>query len=185
MGKHAIEVLERAYELYMVQQTPHHKAVAMLRQEFGTFSSGTLTKWSHDEGLDWAGRYAKYRLALEREADKHRARDITPIATAIQEIREDTYQQLRIILKLGEMDENGNTKNPIDSKNIGKVLEAFVKLADLEMKRVGNGRKNQIAVVQVVMVIFDVIEKTPGVGPVFAAHRQQITDAIFEEMKDE
>lgn len=185
MGKHAIEVQERAYELYMVERRPFSQVVQMLRGEFGVFSGGTLTKWSHDPRLDWDGRYAEYRLALEKAADKKRVKEITPIATAIQEIREDTYQQLRIILKLGEADENGNVKSPIDAKNIGKVLEAFVKLADLEIRKVGDGRRNQVPIIQVVQVIFDVIEKTPGVGPVFAAHRQHITEAIFEEIKGE
>jgi hypothetical protein len=185
LGKHSVEVQERAYDLYMVQRTPFHRVVQMLRDEFGSFSSGTLTKWSHDADLDWDGRYAEYRLRVAQEADKRRVKDITPIATAIQEIREDTYQQLRIILQLGEPDKDGNVKSPIDSKNLGKVLEAFVKLADLEMRRIGDGRRNQVGVVQVITVIFDVIEKTPGVGPVFAAHRQQITEAIFEEIKSE
>lgn len=185
MGRHGVEVQERAYDLYMVQRMPFRQVVQALRAEYGTFSGGTLTKWSHDPALDWDGRYAEYRLALEKKADKLRVKEITPIATAIQEIREDTYQQLRLILKLGEVDENGNTKNPIDSKNLGKVLEAFVKLADLEIKKIGDGRKNQVAVIQVITVIFDVIEKTPGLGPVFSAHRQQITEAIFEEIKSE
>lgn len=183
MGKHPLAVQERAYELYMVQRLPFQRVVQMLRSEFGSFSGGTLTKWSHDERLDWDGRYAEYRLQVAKEADKKRVKEITPIATAIQEIREDTYQQLKTILKLGEPDENGDVRNPIDSKNLGQVLQAFTRLVDLEMRRVGDGKTPQVGVVQVINVIFQVIEKTPGVGPVFSAHRKEIAEAVFEEIE--
>ncbi len=185
MGKHGLEVQEKAYEMYMVQRMAFHRVVEALRREYGTFSSGTLTKWSHDPALDWNGRYAEYRLQVAKEADKKRVTEITPIATCIQEIREDTYQQLKAILKLGQTDKDGKPIFPIDAKNLGQVLQGFTKLVDLELRKVGDGSAQKFGVAQVINVIFTVIERTEGVGPVFTAHRKEIAEAIFEEIKGE
>lgn len=185
MGKHPVEVQERAYDLYMVKQTPFSRVVEMLRTEYGSFASGTLTKWAHDPNLNWAGRYAEYRLAVAKAADAARVKEITPILTAIQEIREATYQQLRTILLLGQTDKDGNPVALITPNNVAKIVQAFTQLADLELRKTGGGRGNSAGIEQVINVIIAVIERTPNVGPVFAAHRGEIVDAVFKEIEAE
>jgi hypothetical protein len=184
MGKHPVEVQERAYELHMVQQIPYQKVVKILKEEFGSFAWGTLVKWRHNTDLDWEGRYREYCKNVAAATDKALVKKITPITTCIQEIREDTYQQLKTLLTLGLQDKDGYPVPIIDAKNLGQVLQGFTRLVDLEMRRMGDGKTQQAGIVQVINVIFTVIENTPGVGPVFKAHRKQITDAVYEEIKE-
>lgn len=173
MAKYGAEATEKAYELYMIQQLPMKDVVRKMKEDYPVFGMSTLSKWREDKTLDWTGRYDKHRKELAAKSDKALVKQITPIATAIQEIREQTYQQIIAILNSG--------KSPINEKNFGMVLQAFVKLADLETRKTGGGKETPVK--DVISVIFMVLEKSPAFGPVFQAHKNEIVDAIYEEIE--
>jgi hypothetical protein len=176
------EVQERAYELLMIQGMPCAEVVRTIRQTCPKFSHTQLYRWKNDMRLDWEGRAERHRRQIAEAHDAERLKQLTPIMTTIQTIREETYKRLLEILQL--RDENGKPVNPIDSKNIGQVMKAYVQLVNLEMQMTGGGTERRASIEQVIGVIFMAIERTPNVGPVFAAHRQEITDAVFEIIDD-
>jgi len=176
------DVQERAYEMLMIEGKPCAEVVRRIRETCPKFSHTQLYRWKHDKALDWDGRAERYRREIAEKSDAERLKNITPIMTAVQTIREETYLRLIDLFKL--KDKDGNPTNPIDAKNIGQVMKAFVQLADMEMRRFGAGSGRQASVEQVIQVIFMAIERTPNVGPVFAAHRQEITDAVFEIIEE-
>ena len=173
---------ERAYEMLMIEGKPCAEVVRRIRETCPKFSHTQLYRWKHDAKLDWDGRSERYRREIAEKNDLERVKAMTPIMTSVQTIREETYLLLLDILQL--KDKDGKRVNPIDGKNIGQVMKAFVQLADMELRRFGTGSGKQASVEQVIQVIFMAIERTPNVGPVFLAHRQEITDAVFEIIEE-
>jgi hypothetical protein len=174
MAKYGPDAQETAYQLMMIQQKPFPEVIKIMRETYPTFSKGTLTKWRNDVMLDWAGRYEKHRSAIAAKTDKELARQVKPILGTIQELREKVFTQLVEYLE---------GKNIITDKNVAHVLASFVKLGDLEFKMTG-GAQPSTPVSQVVKVLIMVIEKNPNIGPVFRAHKDEIIDAVFEEISE-
>jgi len=175
MSKCPPEVKERAFELFMIQQLPYEETIRRMREEFPKFAKNNLTKWKNDPELNWEGRYKKYCKALAVKSDKERVKKIKPMVEAIEEIRDKVYDQLITCLKKDDL---------ITDKNIGLVLSAFARLGGLEYKM--KGKKHSAAPIrQVINVLIMVLEKNPNVGPVIAAHKHEIEEAIFEEIKSE
>jgi hypothetical protein len=172
MAKYGAEAQEKAYELMMIRQLPFMDVVRQMREEYPTFAKGTLTKWKNDVRLDWAGRYERHRRAIAEKSDAERVKQIKPVLHTIQDIRESVYNQLVEFLK---------GKRVITDKNVGLVLSSFVKLSDLEYKMTG-GRRTSTPVNQVVQILIMVLEKNKNVGPVIKAHRNEIIEAVFEEI---
>jgi len=174
MAKYKAEAQEKAYDLKMIQQFSFLEVWKRMREEYPTFSKGTLTKWMNDPNLDWEERYNKYCRALATKNDEKRVKQIVPIVTAIEDIRDKVYNNLVTFL--------GTENVVITEKNIGLVLSSFVKMGDLEYKIKG-GSHSTTPVKQVINVLIMVLEKNPNVGPVIKAHKQEIEEAIFEEIK--
>ena len=175
MSKCPPEVREKAYDLFMIQQLPYEEAVRKMREEYPTFAKNNLTKWKNDPELNWEGRYKEYCKALAIKSDKERVKKIKPMVYCIEEIRDKLYDQLIAFLEKGDC---------LTVKNIGLVLTAFVRLGDLEYKMKG-GRHSMTPVQQVINIIIMALEKNPNVGPVIKAHKHEIIDAVFEEIKGE
>jgi len=170
------EAQEQAYDLMMVQQMPFTTVVKRMREIYGKFAAGTLSKWKNDTALDWEGRYRKYCEELAAKNDKLRVKEITPMISAIQEIRENIFKQLVTVF------EEGNKK--ITTKNLGSVLLAFTKLADLEYRMSGRGKGNQEPIQKVVNMIFMVLENNPNIRPVIQAHKHELVEAITMQIED-
>ena len=174
MAKYNSEAQEKAYDLKMIQQLSFLEVWRKMREEYPTFSKGILTKWLNDPNLDWECRYNAYCRTIVEKNDKERVKQIVPIVTAIEDIRDKVYNKLVTFLK---------TENiVITEKNIGLVLSSFVKMGDLEYKIKGGG--NSITPVkQVINVLIMVLEKNPNIGPIIKAHKHEIEEAIFAEIK--
>jgi len=176
MAKYNAEAQEKAYDLRMIQQLSFLEVWRKMREKYPTFSKGILTKWLNDPNLDWEGRYNEYCRAIVKKNDEERVKQIVPIVTAIEDIRDKVYNKLVTFL--------GAEKTVITEKNIGLVLSSFVKMGDLEYKIKG-GKHSMTPVKQVINVIIMALEKNPNIGPVIKAHRGEIVDAVFEEIKGE
>ncbi|MBA7529774.1 hypothetical protein ES705_21973 [subsurface metagenome] len=169
-GKYGAEAQEKAYQLFKIQQLPFDMVIKKMREEYPTFSKGTLTKWR--KVLAWDDRYGNFCKDLAAINDKELVKKIKPIVYAIESIREEVYDKLIDCLK---------KKDIVTEKNFGYVLAAFVRMGELEYKMKG-GRQSLPPVKQVVNVILMALEKNPVVGPIIAANKSQIEDAIFEEI---
>lgn len=174
MGKYGAEAQEKAYELMMVQQLSFMEVIQRMREEYPTFSKGTLTKWKNSQKLDWEGRYQKYCDKLAEVSDKERLKKVKPIVQAVEEIRDGVYNQLVTALK--------SESTVITEKNIGLVLTAFARMGELEYKMKG-GKRSYTPMKQVIGIIFMALEKNPNVGPVITAYKKEIEEAIFEEIQ--
>lgn len=168
MSKYGAEIQEKAYDLFMIQQLSFMDVIRKMH-----ISKGTLTKWKNDPKLDWEGRYSKHCEAIAEKNDAERIKKIKPILYTIQDIREKVYNELITFLEKGDT---------ITDKNLGLVLSSFVKMGDLEY-RISGGNRAMTPVRQVINVLIMVLEKNPNVGPVIAAHKSEIEEAIFEEIK--
>ncbi|OPL13696.1 MAG: hypothetical protein AVO39_10180 [delta proteobacterium MLS_D] len=175
MGKYKAEVKEKAYELFMIQQMPFLRVVDMMKQDYPTFSKGTLTKWKNDPKLDWEGRYQTYCTAIAIRNDAELAKKTRPILDTLRITRQKVFEEIKDLFD--------DKTRVINEKNIGLVLSSFVRMCDLEVKMTG-GAQNQTSAAQIVQVIIMVLEKDPNVGPVLTAHKTNIVDAIFEEIKE-
>ena len=173
MKKYTEEAKEKAYEFFKIQGLSFLKVIEKMREEYPTFSKGTLTKWKNDPELDWNGRHRKFCQALAVKRDEERLKQFKPILRTIQDIREKVYDQLITALGKGEV---------VNDKNIVYVLSSFVKMAEMESKLTGGG-KTVTPVIEVVMVILTVLERDPHFGPLLKTHKNTIEDAIFEEIK--
>ena len=179
MGKYGAEAQEKAYELFMMQRKPFQEVMRQMKAEFPSFSKGTLTKWINDKGLDWSGRYRKYCDALAEKNDAVRVKAITPMITAVQDIREETYKQImKILEKTNEKEET-----LVSEKNLANVLKAFAELAQIELRMTGSGSRTPVN--QVINVIFMVIENDPNIGPVFKQYKNKLQSAIIAEIEGE
>lgn len=175
MSKYGAEVQEKAYELLMIQQLPFQKAMRRMRDEYPTFSGGTLSRWKNDPVLNWEGRYRNYCDKLAERNDLERLRRIKPIVHAVQEIRDDVYNQLVRYMKILVT----KKENSINEKNLAQVLTAFSRLVEIEYQMTG-GDKSPNQIKNVINIIFIALEKNPTVGPVIRAHKTEIEEAIFE-----
>jgi hypothetical protein len=178
MPRYSPEAKERAYLLLMIEGCTQKETIRRMREEYPAFSQTVLYRWKRDAKLNWKGRCEEYQRQIAKKNDEAMVKAVTPILTAIQTIREETYLRLVEILKLKE------GQNPISEKNFAGVLRAFTELADMELRRAGSGPGGRTSIEQVVMVIFAVIERTPNVGPIFAAHRREIAEAVYEIIED-
>lgn len=174
MSKYGFEAQEKAYDLHIMQQLPFGTVIKRMREEYPTFSKGTLTKWRSCNKLDWAGRYSKHCQALVRQNEKNALVHLKPIADTVTEMREKVYKKIIEALD--------NTENVITEKNIGKVIAGFSRLVDQELLLTG-GKKDDAPMRQVVMILINVIENDPNMGPLFKVHKAGIIDAVFEEIK--
>jgi len=172
MAKYGPEAQEKAYELLMIRRLPFLTAIERMREEYPTFSRGTLTKWKNSAELNWEGRYRAYCEEIQRKTDKELVKQFTPVLKTIQEIREKVYEKLVAFLEGSDV---------ITDKNVAHVLSSFVKMGELEHKLTGGGSTGA-PVKNVVNILLMVIEKNPKVGPMFKAYRQEIIDAVFEEL---
>ena len=172
--KYGAEAHEKAYELMMVQHLPFTDVIRKMREQYTTFSKGTLTKWKNSPKMDWEGRYQKYCDKLAEKSDKERLKKIKPIVEAIEEIRDGVYNQLVNALK--------SESTVITEKNIGLVLTAFARMGELEYKMKG-GKRSYTPMKQVIGIIFMALEKNPNVGPIITSYKKEIEEAIFEEIQ--
>jgi len=173
MAKYGHEAKEKAYELWYIQRLPFTKVIARMREEYPTLAYNTLTKWSKDRRLAWDIRYDEYCRTLERQADKKRVKEMVPIVTAIEEIREKVYNQLVSCLE--------KNADVVTEKNIGLVLASFVRLGELEYRM--KGKSSDTPYKKVINVLILALEKNPNIGPLIKAHKNEIVDAIIEEIK--
>lgn len=176
--KYGPEVQERAYELRMLEGLSTRAATQKMRETWPKFDYRLLRKWEADPVLDWNGRYAEHRRKLAAKSDEARLKAMTPIMEAVQTVREELYQKVIGILRLKD------GQNPVNEKNLAQVLRAFNDLCDMELRRIGGGPDMRKPLVEVIEVIFMVIERTPNVGPVFKAHRREIVDAVYEIIEE-
>ena len=173
MKKYTEDAKEKAYEFFKIQGLSFLKVIEKMREEYPTFSKGTLTKWKNDPVLDWNGRHRKFCQALTEQKDKELLKQFKPILRTIQDIREKVYDQLIKVLNKGDV---------VNEKNIGYVLSSFVKMGELEHKMTG-GHQTAPPVKQVINVILMVLERDPHFGPLLKMHKNTIEDAIFKEIK--
>ena len=174
MAKYDAEAKEKAYELLMIQAVPHQVVVRIMKEDYPTFATNTLTSWRHDPKLNWTGRYQSYCEAIAAKNDKELIRSVKPILSTIQEIREKVYNKLVKFLERDDV---------ITEKNIGFVLSSFVKMADLEFKIAGGGRSSP-PVKEVMMVVFMMLEKHPKIGPEMRMYKHEIEEAVYKEIAE-
>ena len=176
MAKYGHEVKEEAYVLWYIQQLPFTTVLKKMREKYPHLAKNTLTNWRKDTNLAWDIRYDEYCRTLQQIADEERVKEMVPIVTAIEDIRDKVYNKLVTFLNAAE----GTAV--ITDKNFGFVLSSFAKLGELENKMKGKGSP-ATPVKQVINVVIMALEKNPNVGPLIKAHKHEIEEAIIEQIK--
>ena len=165
---------EAAYDLHKLQGLSFSKVIEKMRETYPGFSKNTLTAWKNDADLDWDGRHKKFCQALAKRRDKDYLVKFKPINETIKHVREKLYNQI-----VAALDKNMDI---VTDKNLGYILTAFAKLADIELKMTAKGDSGS-SIPQVINVIFLILEKDPGIGPLLKTRKNEIVDAIYTVIK--